>query len=292
MAVLVLACGGDGAEQGAGDAGAEATPTAAGDDAAIDELRSDYVEHYNLHHASVVADLYADSAVFLAADGSVMDGKAAILAALEQQMAGSPTIELNAQDRMTFGNNAVVLGTYQVNTTPEGAEAMTLSGHYMSHFSRMDGGWKINLVITNYDSPPPAGLPAAEPMTEAPPDDGTLTDLVRAWTAHFNAGHVDSVAALYTADAKASFADRDMVEGQSAIAAALSEGQTAGSTITIHDVATMDLGNGYALDGGWYEISAGGSVQQTGTYMLLAHQENGAYRIRWHVSNGHAPAAM
>jgi uncharacterized protein (TIGR02246 family) len=292
MAVLVVACGGEGAEQAAGDAAMEAAPTAAGDEAAIDALRSSFVEHYNLHHASVVADLYADSAVFLAADGSVQEGKAAILAALEQQMAGSPTIELNATDRMTFGDHAAVLGTYTVNSTPEGAAPMALGGHYMSHFVRTDAGWKINTVVTNYNAPPPANLPAATSMTEAPPDNGTLKDLVGAWTAHFNAGHADSLAALYTADAKASFSDRGMAEGQSAIAAALSENQTPGASITIHDVATMDLGNGYALDGGWYEISAGGAVQQGGTYMLLAHQENGAYRIKWHVSNGRAPAAM
>jgi hypothetical protein len=71
----------------------------------------------------------------------------------------------------------------------------------------------------------------------------------------------------------------------------LTQRLSAGSPqITIHDVYTQDLGDGYTLDGGWYELTRnaeGQSVQRSGMYVLLAHlQADGSYKIQWHVSNG------
>ena len=77
------------ADQATGQANDEAAALAA-----IDKVHTDYVTHFNLHHASAVADLHTDSAGFFGADGSIDMGKGAILKGLEETLAAKPTITL------------------------------------------------------------------------------------------------------------------------------------------------------------------------------------------------------
>jgi ketosteroid isomerase-like protein len=67
----------------------------------------------------------------------------------------------------------------------------------------------------------------------------------------------------------------------------------AGSTsqqIEIHDVSTLELAPGWALDGGWWivtETTASGDVSFDGIYMhLMRQQEDGSWKIHWAVVNG------
>ena len=289
---LVFACGGDTGEEGAETAEMAAM---AADEAAIEQIRADYVTHYNMHHAPIVADMFSDSAVFLGAEGSVEMGKAAILAGLEVDMAGSPTLSLTTAETRVMGDAAVARGTYSVSTTPEGGTAMTLTGNYMTMFARENGTWKIAAVVSNFDAPPPADLPRPEPPAEAPPEMGTLTDLVAQYTLHHNLGHAPMVAALYTDDAVAAFPDAAPLVGRAAIEAGLTESLAQGNPqLTIHAVGTEELGE-WAIDGGWYEITATteqGPVASSGAYMLLARRgDDGAWKIHWIIGNSR-PAAM
>ena len=293
MAGLVLAgCASDAGEEGtAENAASEEVAASSADEAALDEIRASYVQHYNLHHAPVVADLYADSSVALTADGGIYENKPAILAWLEESMAASPTLDLNGIETRVFGDYAVALGAYSVQATPPGGESMTNSGHYLTVFNRTDAGWKIVGVITNFDSERPADFPYVEAPGEEPPEEGTMKSFTDAWAQHFNLGHASVVAGYYEDDAKASFTDSPLYEGKAAIEAALTESLSTGSPqITIHDVYTMDLGDGYAADFGWYELTfnaEGQAMQQAGTYVVLNHQQpDGSYKIQWHVSNG------
>ena len=75
MVIFLAACGGP-AEEPAAE-----TPTPApaaeapmDDRAALDEMTEYFVTHYNMHHADMVAALYAEDAVFLAADGEWQTG--------------------------------------------------------------------------------------------------------------------------------------------------------------------------------------------------------------------------
>lgn len=274
------------------NAASEEVAAPSADEAALEEIRASYVQHYNLHHAPVVADLYADSSVALLADGGVQEGKAEILAWLEGTMAGTPTLELTTIDTRVFGNQAVAIGEYSVQATPPGGAATTSAGHYMTLFERGDTGWKIMGVITNFNAPAPADFPWAEAPTETPPNEGTMKALTDSWAQHYNLGHANVVAGLYEADAKASFSDGPMRNGPAEIEAALATRIAETSPqITIHDVYTLDLGDGYALDAGWYEMTTtmqGTTSQRAGTYMLLVHQQpDGSHKILWHVSNGH-----
>lgn len=274
------------------NAASEEVAAPSADEAAIEEIRASYVQHYNLHHAPVVADLYADSSVALLADGGIQEGKAEILAWLEGTMAGTPTLELTTIDKRVFGDYAVAIGEYSVQATPPGGAATTSAGHYLTLFERGDAGWKIDAVITNFNAPPPADFPWAADAGEAPPEDGTMKALTDSWAQHYNLGHANVVAGLYEADARASFSDSPMLNGPAEIEATLAQRIAEMSPqITIHDVYTLDLGDGYALDAGWYEMTTnvqGTAAQRTGTYVLLVHQQaDGSHKILWHVSNGH-----
>lgn len=286
LALFAVSCGGDAGE-----------PAAAGmssDDQALAELREAWALHYNLHHASMVADYYAEDAVVLAADGSVTEGRDAIAADLEAQMEGSPTVTLpppGAGETMVFGDRAVSMGSYEIETTPAGSDPMSISGSYIISFSKESGEWKIASIVTNYDSPRPEGW-AYESMGDEPPEDeGTMTDLVEGYARHWNLGHPSMVADYYTEDARVAYSDSPVVTGRAAVASELEESITENpSQLTIHDVATWELGEGWALDGGWYQMDApdGGDPMLAGTYLILCKQaEDGSWQIHWAVSNGH-----
>ncbi len=290
VGVLASACAGDKAAPPAADGAAA--------QAAIDQLHADYVTHFNLHHDSAVAALYSDSAVALGADGAVEMGKPAILKGLQRRLAGSPTLTLNAAETKIFGDRAASRGSYTIAMTPPGGAAVTLAGNYMTTFVRDNGAWKIGGVVTNYDAPPPAGTPrdTTPPAGPVPPDNGTLKDLVAAYTEHYNQGHASVVAGLYTDSAFSAFGDAPAKQGRAAIEAYLTEQMAEGSPqLTIHAVQTTEFPDGWAIDGGWFEIKATtpqGPVGRMGAYMLLARRgADNSWKIHWSITNvGPAPA--
>lgn len=290
LVLTLAACGGDEppAEQPPAAEPAAAAPSP--DEAAIDALRASWVQHYNLHHPDMVADLYADSAFVLNADQSVTEGRAAVEADLTEAMAANPTVSVEGMETMVFGNTAVTVGRYELQVSPEGAPAMTSSGHYMNVLQRTEGEWKIQGLITNFDAVPPAEFMWGEWSDEMPPEEGTLTELVQGYETHWNLQHPDMVADFYTDDAWAAFANRDAVEGRDAISSVLQERAAEMATeIDVHSVGTMDLGDGWAIDGGWYELTAaeGGALVQRGMYMnLVRRMDDGTMKVHWMVSNG------
>jgi len=262
---------------------------------ALDALLTTYVEDYNRHDAAAVAAAYTDDAVALFADGTVSMGKDAITAAVEKAMTLSPTLDVTRDDVKMFEHMAVARGTYHVDATPAGAEAISLTGNYLTTFALGDDGWKIALLITNYNAPPTVSLPVGgtpgETPGEPPEEKGQMADLISAYETHFNLGHASMVADLYTDDAVAAFANLPRAEGRDAIESALAERIAAGaSKITIHDVGTTDLAEGWKLDGGWYDVAAStneGTTSQIGGYMILCRQmDDGSWKIQWAVSNG------
>lgn len=288
LAAMVTACGGDKA----------ATVAPPDDQAAIARLHDDYTTHFNLHHATAVAALMTDSAVFLGADGSIDVNRAAIVAGLEQTMAASPTLTLSPAETMVLGDVAVTRGAYTLAMKPAGGEAISLSGSYMTRFERADSGWKIGAVLTNYDAPPPAGLPRDTTTMDPPPDAGTMTALVSGFAQHYNMGHANVVAGLFTDSAVAAFGDAPVSRGRGAIESYLAAEMAQGSPqLTVHDVATEILPGGWALDGGWWEVKAkgpaGAAMNRSGTYMLVAREQaDKTWKIHWFAANGGpAPAS-
>jgi len=292
LAGVFAACSGDQgnqAEEGMAEHAMETTTP----EQALKNVAASYAEHTNMGHPDVVAAMYADSAVVLAADGTIAQGKAQILAWIQRDAAGSPNLTINPTEEMVEGDLGVQRGTYQVTVTPAGGTATTQGGGYMTLFRREGEEWKIDGVLTNFNAAPPAEFPYVKYEGETPPDNGTLTDLVKAWTTHFNLGHANMVADLYTDDAKVSFGDAPLADGRAAIEAGLTA--TMGTNkpqITIHDVFTQPFGTDYVVDMGYWQTTVGGKPERGGEYMLVGRKaDDGSVKILWHYSNGR-PAAM
>jgi len=266
------------------EAGAETSYDTSTDEAALDALRASYAEHYNLGHADMVAAHYAEDAVTVFANGGVQLGREEIEAGLVEAIAGnSVTIDRDAIH--VSGDNAVARGHFSITTPVEGAEPVVVSGQYMTFFVRVDGEWKIQVVASNYDSEP---TPEMVMGTISPnvddEEDSTMDGLMTAYETAFAAGDASAVAMLYTEDAHVSFANQSVVEGRAAVEARLAELMS--GTADIHAKGTIDLGDGWMVNGGWYEVATddGNSV---GNYLLLASTaDDGSHQIHWLVSNG------
>ena len=158
LALLLISCGGDAGEA---PAAGEMSP----DEQALTELREGYALHYNLHHPSMVADYYTDDAFLLAANGAVNGGRDAIEATLATAMEGSPTLTLPPGEFMVFGDQAVTMGSYEVETTLPDAGPISISGSYLIGFEKEAGEWKIGVLVSNYDSPRPRVGPTPKGVT-------------------------------------------------------------------------------------------------------------------------------
>ncbi len=287
LLVLVIvafpaACGAQ--EEAASDAEAVAEYDASADDAALNALREGYAEHFNLGHADVVAAMYADSAVTVFADGGVQLGREEIAAGLAEGMIDFGVISINREELHLAGDNAVARGNWNSETAVEGADPVVVSGHYMTWFVRVDGDWKIMVVASNYDSeqPPEAHMGTVSPNVDDI-EDNVLDGLMTAYEASWAAGDAAALAMLYTENAHVSYANQPVVEGRGAIEAELAE--RVNGTLDIHAKGTMDLGDGWAVNGGWYETT-GDSGPTNGNYLLLARTtDDGSHQIHWLVSN-------
>jgi hypothetical protein len=96
------------------------------------------------------------------------------------------------------------------------------------------------------------------------------------------------VASRFTEDAVAAFANLPLAEGRAAVAERLNTRIAEGDSpqIAVHQVAAMDIGDGWVVGGGWYEMSSS-TGDMDGSWMLLARPgDDGNMQIHWLVSNG------
>jgi uncharacterized protein (TIGR02246 family) len=270
-------------------------PEMSADQQAIAVIADTWQTSFNAGNAAMVADLYVDDLFQLSANGQNSMGRDAFVAATEETMATSPTISLTPGETLVMGDMAVAWGGYAIEATPPDAEAIAYSGTWITAFTKVSGEWKIMGSLNNYDAVPPEGITFAD-AGEPPAEEGTMGDVTEAYETHWNLGHPSMVADLYTDDAMAAFANAPPVNGRAAIEAALTERMGAApTTIDIHDVGTAELGDGWAIDGGWYEITAtdSGEPVQAGSYMTLARQaEDGSWQLHWAVTNGRTADQM
>ncbi|TFG66390.1 MAG: DUF4440 domain-containing protein [Gemmatimonadales bacterium] len=270
---------------------AEASYDTSADEAALAALSESYATHYNLGHADMVAANYADDAVTVFADGGVQLGRAEIEAGLTATLAGSPTLTIDREALHLAGDVAVVRGHFSVSTPVEGADPVVVTGHYMTWFGRKDGEWKIQVVASTYDSEPaPEMLMGTMSPNLDDVEDTAMDGLMTAYETAWAAGDASAVAMLYTEDAHVAFANQSVVEGRAAVEARLAE--RIGGTVDIHAKGSMDLGDGYMVNGGWYAIASDEGVSD-GKYLLLARTaDDGSQQIQWLVSNGRPTPAM
>jgi uncharacterized protein (TIGR02246 family) len=261
----------------------------------IDSLRLEWVRHYNLHHPDMVADLYTSDAWVGNADLSIVEGRSEMGAYHRSQMEASPRVEVEMPGIRVFGDQAVGWGTYAVTLAGPQGEDMTVSGSYLTLLRRENGAWGIAARLANYDSPRPPDWEWGEPG-EAPPEESTMGRLHEAYETHWNQSHPDELAGLFTQDAVAAFAGAPAVQGRSRIRDRMREVlEETPSTIDIHGVTTIELADGWVLDGGWYELFEpdSGEAFQSGIYMGLNQQgADGQWLLHWLVSNARPAGAM
>lgn len=290
VGLLAAACSGDAPPPPAD------SPAPSADEQAVAALRETWQQAYNSGDAAAVVALYADGAWRINADGAWDPDPAAIAASLETSVAGSPTITLPPGEVIFMGDMAVTMGTYTAQVAgPDGAP-MSVSGTYLNTLTKASGNWRIRGGITNYDSPRPEGWVFNAGGGDAPPNEGTMGDVVVAWKAAFDAGQASAVAELYTEDAAVAFSNAPIVRGRQAIAEALQATISANpSQVTIHDVGTLPIGEEWAVDGGWWEMTpaGGGAPDRAGFYVnLMRKQGDGSWRIHRAVTNSFPVAGM
>jgi uncharacterized protein (TIGR02246 family) len=295
LTVGLVACAQEAAEE-------EVTKEAATQtDASADllaEVRGQYEEHYNLGHAPAVADLYTKDGVYMPSNGSFAAGRDAINGVLEGSVAASPSLRLKALETVVDGDVAFERGNYAVEMTPEGAEPVSFSGHYLTFSKRQaDGSWKLHWVLSNYDAEPPAEVAASMTPGLAAGEaggDAALDALREEWQSAYNQGDAAGTAALHTEDGFVMFADAPALEGRAAFAASLDEVFAASPQNEITQIDTEIIGD-WAVARGTYEQQMtspeGEEMSQSGYWLYVGRKgEDGAWRIHWMISNAVAPS--
>ncbi|MGI9627986.1 MAG: YybH family protein [Longimicrobiales bacterium] len=289
--LLLFACGGGDQDANAGEP--EEMVAVVDDETALTEMTDYYVTHFNLGHASMVTgNTYAEDALVLGANGNVLQGRDAITADMEANMAaGSPQVAVNSMGHVISGNNAVRRGTYTLTNEVDG-EATSMSGAFINFATKTGDEWKVKVLQTNFEAGATADTWARTGGDPSAAEESMMTALIEGYETHYNLGHPSMVADLYTEDAEAAH-NGPWLSGKAAITAQLEEQMAEGSPqLDIRGVTTELMGDGMALDRGWYEITVNGERAQFGTYTLLAQQdEAGDYKIKWAVSNGSPPAS-
>lgn len=120
------------------------------------DFRAAYMEHYNMGHASVVAEMWAEDAVAMFAEQPAASGRAAIEAVIQglmDKMAPQLTI-MSAESKIIGDGVAVNRGSFKVDGTVDG-QAVTRTGTYMTVTRQTeDGAWKIQWGISNLEPMP------------------------------------------------------------------------------------------------------------------------------------------
>ena len=112
---------------------------------------------YNKGDAAGIGAVYAEDALRVAPDGTVLSGRAAVQQNYGASLAGpmkGASIKLTAtESRQLTPDIHVVVGTYEIT----GGQAGSVSGKYINTLVRKDGTWRI------------AGNMSMRPATVAPP---------------------------------------------------------------------------------------------------------------------------
>lgn len=305
LAVVAVACAGEAGEQAeATDESQEyAAEAAAATDAgaAVAAVAEDWETHYNMGHGAMVADFHAPDGMFVPAGGPPVEGREAIAAYLTAQIeAGSPQASIDTDDTIVEGEWAVARGSYSVEATPEGGEATTNTGSWAGLFHNVEGEWLIQGLMSNHDSPdqpmPPVETGADAAMPEPPADlemPAGIAELEQAYEQHFNLGHPDMVADLYTEDAVAMYDGTPPAEGRAAIEQALASRIEAGATdLDIQPINVRTLSEDLIASHGIVTLSTGEETSSSTYAALFERGDDGEWRVKWVIGRDNPSSGM
>lgn len=122
---------------------------------ALSDLAAEYARHFNLGHASMVADFFTEDGVAMYAESEPAVGREAITAALEARMAtGSPQLTIHQTGvRALAGGAFVTTGWVEIEATVDG-QTVTRQGNYVTvNEPTDDGSFLIRWALSNLPNP-------------------------------------------------------------------------------------------------------------------------------------------
>ena len=111
--------------------------------AEIGTVRTEYVDAFNKKDAKAVAAMYTSNAVQIQADGTVINGGAAIAEGMAKEAPTWPHAVIKSDTVYVYGSTAVDMGTWTVHPK-EGGEVVS---RYITVLRKDMRGWKLANVV-------------------------------------------------------------------------------------------------------------------------------------------------
>ena len=137
--------------------------TSAEDSRAIEAVSKQWVDAFNRGDAAAVVALYTEEAKLLPPNSPMIVGRESIQASFQADFdASGYDLQLTVIDLHVNGDMAHEVGKYTLTIQPEEGEAISDSGKYVWIWKRVNGSWKVDVLIWNSSLP----LPTAEEEAE------------------------------------------------------------------------------------------------------------------------------
>ena len=132
---------------------------------AIKAVSEQFTNAYNQGDATAVAEYYTEEAKRLPPNSPMIVGRESIQAIYQGGFdAGMGDLRITVIELSVSGDMAHEVGKYTDTTQPDEGEAISDSGKYVRIWKRVNGSWKVDVLIFNSSVPLPA--PEALPTTE------------------------------------------------------------------------------------------------------------------------------
>lgn len=105
----------------------------------LNTFRAEYADNYNKKNAAALAGMYAEDAVFIAADGSVVSGKKAIGEMLAKDAPTFGHVVITSEMISAYGSTGIDVGTSTLHPTGGGEQ----KSRYLVVLRRQMGTWSI-----------------------------------------------------------------------------------------------------------------------------------------------------
>ena len=129
---------------------------------AIKAVSEQFTNAYNQGDAAVVAEHYTEEAKYLPTNSPMIVGREGIQADHQANFdAGAGDLQLTVIDFNVDGDLAYEVGKFTLTIEPEEGEAISVSGKYVRIWKRVNGSWKVDVLISN------TSLPLSAPEEEA-----------------------------------------------------------------------------------------------------------------------------
>ena len=124
---------------------------------AIKAVSEQFTNAYNQGDATAVAEYYTEEAKRLPPNSPMIVGRGSIQAIYQASFdAGVGDLRITVIELSVSGDMAHEVGKYTDTTQPDEGEAISDSGKYVRIWKRVNGSWKVDVLIFNSSLPLPA----------------------------------------------------------------------------------------------------------------------------------------